>query len=353
MMRSLLVAGLVSCSSLVCANPLGHPQGAPNSDSPDSASLASGTQSEGQSPEQARQNATRWLMQMSRSAREANYQGILVFGDPANWHTLEIQHGFHEGTEYEKITHLTGAPREIVRVGRKVVWAKPGVRVAPTYKHASGLITSGADNKVASVTEHYQVQVVGTERVAGRMARKIELSPSDQFRFGQQLWLDEQTGLLLRCDLQNESGDVVERYQFATVEIGDELPISGLVNHPSVNESAQALSLKKTPSGKSPAQSMRWVPNWVPKGFDSVSQSEMPSSGEVQTYSDGMSAFSLFVDMVKGKPMPDMSQRWGATSAVVRHLQKDGERVRVTVVGEIPMTTAREVAYSVRYQSSQ
>ncbi|MGB1091199.1 MAG: MucB/RseB C-terminal domain-containing protein, partial [Oceanobacter sp.] len=94
-----------------------------------------------------------------------------------------------------------------------------------------------------------------------------------------------------------------------------------------------------------------WGPRWLPPGFSRVVHSmnaQMPTAMDrIQTYSDGISAFSLFLDRVKDKKMPDMDQRWGATSAVVRHTGKRDDKMRVTVVGEIPMKTARSVAKSV------
>ena len=86
----------------------------------------------------------------------------------------------------------------------------------------------------------------------------------------------------------------------------------------------------------------------MPPGF-ALSVERDAASRDALMYSDGLSAFTLFVDQVEQDSMPDMSRRWGATAAVVRH-QRDGERnMRITVVGELPMATAKRIALSVRH----
>ena len=64
------------------------------------------------------------------------------------------------------------------------------------------------------------------------------------------------------------------------------------------------------------------------------------------TFSDGLASFSLFVDRVgQGRSSSSrVSRQWGPVSATVEDiLTQDGQRVRLSVVGELPPMTLDKV----------
>jgi sigma-E factor negative regulatory protein RseB len=69
-------------------------------------------------------------------------------------------------------------------------------------------------------------------------------------------------------------------------------------------------------------------------------------------YSDGLAAFSVFVEDMPDSGAASMVSRNGATVAVT-HMIKDGEDepYLVTLVGEIPTPTAQRIARSVARRS--
>jgi sigma-E factor negative regulatory protein RseB len=286
-----------------------------------------------------------WLERMSHAIKETNYQGVLVFGNDQLWHTMAISHAMADGIEYEKISHLTGNPREIIRAGQDVSCTHPDDQALRLYDQSANLL-SGIDPHLPALDSYYQLRQARPERIAGRNALQIQVIPNDTFRFGQNLWLDEETGLLLRSDLVDRSRKVIERYQFAQITIGQAIPASEFEVPPG---SHQYVSHLATPGVTTMVEHQQgWYPQWVPPGF-ALSVERDAASRDALMYSDGLSAFTLFVDQVEQDSMPDMSRRWGATAAVVRH-QRDGERnMRITVVGELPMATAKRIALSVRH----
>ncbi|MDP2506805.1 MucB/RseB C-terminal domain-containing protein [Oceanobacter sp. 3_MG-2023] len=286
-----------------------------------------------------------WLARMSHAIKEVNYQGVLVFGNDRLWHTMAISHAMVDGVEYEKISHLTGHPREIIRVGQDVSCTHPDDQALRMYDQTANLL-SGIDPDLPALGSYYQIRQARSERIAGRDALQIQVVPNDTFRFGQNLWLDKETGLLLRSDLVDQSRQVIERYQFAEIRIGQSIPSTEFDAPP---DSHQYVSHFGASAATALIQHQQdWYPDWVPPGFTRSTESDA-TAGAALLYSDGLSAFTLFVDQVEQDSMPDMSRRWGATAAVVRHQRAGERRMRITVVGELPMATAKRIALSVRY----
>jgi len=94
----------------------------------------------------------------------------------------------------------------------------------------------------------------------------------------------------------------------------------------------------------------KWQARWVPNGYrlvainnDVASDSATPVLTSV--YSNGLSAFSVFVSSAHDEPSMDM--RRGATIACSRRIQASGNAYTATVVGEIPQLAAERVATSV------
>jgi sigma-E factor negative regulatory protein RseB len=89
-----------------------------------------------------------------------------------------------------------------------------------------------------------------------------------------------------------------------------------------------------------------WTLEWRPDGFVPAAA---PRSGKGQAvaFSDGLAAFSVFVEPARKMVMPTGASRIGATTVYMKQLSVDDIAFFVTVVGEVPPTTARKVAESV------
>ena len=77
---------------------------------------------------------------------------------------------------------------------------------------------------------------------------------------------------------------------------------------------------------------------------------DVEDSSYNRTFTDGLASFSVFVE-----PMPQLAQpgagvaRQGGTTAYTRGLVISGQPALITVLGEVPVNTARRVADSVAW----
>ena len=293
---------------------------------------AGGTQ---QHPEDARG----WLARMASSASDLNYRGSFLYERGGVLETLSISHAKVDGIERERLTYLSGVPREVLRVGEAVVCTETGEGGKAVRRGWPGAAAPGFTSRFSSLPEHYDVSLQGQDRVAGRVVRQLALIPRDAHRYGYQLSVDESTGLLLRSVLMSDAGRPLERFLFVTLDVG---------TTPEANE----FSLEGQLPGEEPVMPAtggepRWRPGWLPPGFALVSH-RAPAFAEARqvdahVYSDGLAVFSLFVEPVGAEPA-DVRGVQGATVAFSRRLRSpEGQEFLVTLVGEIPPATAEVI----------
>lgn len=339
---------------------------------PDSAKLSSEEQSsantEQRTPEQL-------LMQMEESTRQLNYQGTLVYSQGHRMETLKIFHKLENGQRWERLVHLTGTPREIIRRGEKVICVHPKTGVVKLDNSIpAGPFARNYQAQLRSVNEPYTVKLSGNTRVAGRDVIVLAVQPKDAFRYGFKLALDSETGLLLQSLMVDEKNKVLERFEYTEIEIGGEITIEQL--SPKFDVARDQLSVVDVSKGVSVSvsevvnskakqelstgqrEAKLWNVGWLPAGFlmsSSRNDEDSSSSAEGTTrkgamrnslmYSDGLTAFSVFI-----APNVDMRQlavQSGATVAYTSVKRDDKGVFSVTVVGEIPRKAAKNIATSV------
>jgi sigma-E factor negative regulatory protein RseB len=101
------------------------------------------------------------------------------------------------------------------------------------------------------------------------------------------------------------------------------------------------------------AAESRWRAQWVPAGFTMAASDirSTPTLKSVDTmmFSDGLAAFSVFIEDMPPAGAASMVSRRGATVAVT-HLVADPQSAHhlITLVGELPTATAQRIAESIQ-----
>ena len=263
--------------------------------------------------------------------------------------TFRVVHKVLNGVERERIVHLNGPHREILRVGDEVTYvltsddemlALDGTAPASPYRRVFG-------RHFEDMGDVYQVRVSGRHRVAARPAVRLSVTPRYQDRFGYRLWVDEETGLLLRSELKDAEGADLEIFQFTSLRIGDEVAEADL--QPST-EGAVVRSFSDPASA--PATAPNWRARWVPPGFQLTSAVVRQPPGKAQSvntlvFSDGLAALSVFIEAMPEAGAGTVVSRNGGTVVLTHSTAGDDGDHLVTVVGEVPVATARRVAAGV------
>ncbi len=308
------------------------------------------------------------LAQMSHSASELNYHGTVSYLRGDTMHSLRMAHAVIEGKEYERLEYMDGQPREIVRLGHEPGCIHPGQHLMRFHQNVSTRPRPEpqteqvqAEHQAAiynGINQHYDLSRGELVRVADRQGVELALKPKDLYRFGYRLVLDQESGILLRSELVGAEGDVLERFQFVEVVIGEALPKDYFLAE---QEAVSSYQTQHIAPGVIPAQAaeaiggLHWTVDWLPAGFTTDIKDLKIHTGDMASFTDGLSGFSVFIEPSQedeahqGKEkVVSGSSRLGATMAVSQTMMLNDHPYTVTVVGEIPITTAKQIAQSVK-----
>lgn len=297
-------------------------------------------------------DAQDWMQRMLEARKLRNYEGVLVYGRGEEVNSVQVVHRYQNGEEQERLLHLDGERREIRRQGDKIICILPGKETLELeHSLPSGPFSGPYAASPILPAEQYRLTLTGGGRVAGYDAVKLAVMAQDDYRYSYLLWLDKQTALPLKSLVLNKQGEVLERMQYTTLTIDSPIDDPKLALPAPVKE--QPIS-GVTEAKAEPAALVQWRPQWLPPGFQEVPAlvTRVDGQGTRGTdslvYSDGMSAFSVFIEPVGRKPAPEGVSQTGATIAYARSTEWADSYYMITVVGEVPKATAQRVAESVR-----
>ncbi|NJN52467.1 MAG: hypothetical protein HC809_12625 [Gammaproteobacteria bacterium] len=245
----------------------------------------------------AARSADEWLAFMNRAFVERSYDGVFSYFDGTDLATLRVVHAIVDGVQRERLVHLNGAPREILRRGDDVSCIlQPGdAMLALQESIPSGPFARAFTRSFEGISRNYDMTLQGDDRVADRAAVVIHVSPRDHDRYGYRLWLDRDKGLLLRSELVDMTGARLEIFQFAHVTIDESVDRLALEPVSSDGAVVNHLTLANAPNA-AVVDHMPWYAQWVPNGFAMATRDvrRAPSTDQpVDTlmYSDGLAAF--------------------------------------------------------------
>ena len=313
-----------------------------------------------------------WLHAMDEAFRTLNYDGVFEYSIAShsqiriqNWQgdravsftasvahdvtvaSFRIVHMVIDGVEHERIAHRGGPRREILRTGGQVSYALPAED--ESFAVAADLPAGPYPRRFMrseDLSANYRFDLSGRGSVIGRPAVCLEVQPLDDHRYGFLLWLDEETGLLLRSELRDATGRYLERVEFLSLKVGDSVSAEALLPEiPSVPlQPAVEPSARPTP----PTVPVNWKIGWVPAGFRITDAHPHEAKQGVHVmFSDGLATFSVFIEAAPRSAAGGVFSRNGATVLLSHDLTGERGDYLVTVVGEIPPKTARRVAESV------
>ncbi|MGY3639629.1 MucB/RseB C-terminal domain-containing protein [Pseudomonas sp. PK-RTE-24] len=285
-----------------------------------------------------------WLTRLGQAEQQQSFHGTFVYERNGSFSTHNIWHRVQNGQVRERLLQLDGSAQEVVRIDGRTQCVS-GTLIAGLGDSPNAAARAVDPKKLKN---WYDLAVIGKSRVAGRDAVIVSLTPRDQHRYGFELHLDKKTGLPLKSLLLNDKGQLLERFQFTSLDT-DEVPsdkdLMADADCKPINIGNDKASAAKTVQN--------WRSDWLPPGFELTSSS---SHKDAQTktqvsslmYDDGLARFSVFLEPLNGAIVTDTRTQLGPTVAVSRRLTTPQGEMMVTVVGEIPIGTAERIALSMR-----
>lgn len=275
-----------------------------------------------------------------------SYRGVFVYTRGDQVSSMKVAHRYRHGEVEERLIRQDGDTGEIIRKGTRVFCILPERgHVQLSQIIPSGPFAEAFNRQLMPVSDWYVPVMLGDDRIAGHQTVRIALNARDTNRYSYRLWLEKQTGLLVKSEVRSVTGKVLEKFQFTSLELTPNLSDKEFEIQSEIPVGAAQSSFVPLPDSPLPAAD-GWRLGWTPNGFQPAAR---PLAGNHQTvaFSDGLAGFSVFVESLDSVKMPTGASRIGATTVYMRQVAVADRDFLVSVVGEIPPETAMKVAESV------
>lgn len=293
--------------------------------------------------------ARAWLDRMAMAVHHLDYRGSLVYARNDSLEAMRVYHRVRDGVVQERLVSLTGAPREVLRDADAVRCIFPDEQsVLVESRITDPWFPVIPSEQVADPGTRYDFRLGTSERVAGMEAQVLHIVPKDRLRYGYQLWLERNTGMLLKSRLIDETGRPLEQVMFTELVIGALIADADL--EPSIRDDGfRLVEFARSADSGAAGEPGDWTIADLPAGFRLQNHSQRGGQeGEDvshMVFTDGLASVSVYVEPVAGAIAPPL----GATG--VGPINMFGARVRgyrVTAVGEVPSATVRLMVQAVR-----
>ncbi|PWC16136.1 sigma-E factor regulatory protein RseB [Brenneria roseae subsp. roseae] len=279
------------------------------------------------------------LQQMNSASRSLSYELSFINITQQGFESVRYRHAMLNNRSLAQLVLMDGPRREIVQRGNEISYFDSGLEpFTLTGDHIVDSLPALVYADFKKLAMYYDfVPADGRVRIADRLAVGIRIISRDATRYSYTVWVDAQSKLPLRIDLQDRNGERLEQFLVTSLIIDNEViealrPLEGINLPPSL------------PAPTPENVSFSWSAEWLPAGMKEVSHSRRILSGtnlpiETRLYSDGLFSFSINVSP-SPEVRPEQAIRTGRRS-IHTEVHNNNE---ITVVGEIPPATAKRIA---------
>ena len=285
------------------------------------------------------QDQADWLRRMEQASRTISYRGDFVFVRGDQMRQMRVVHLVDGDGVHQRVFSLDGPATETLLGGGERKQAAVGTygRLAESDNLP---FTTLLPQRLQALNDLYQISLGGIERVAEHQAQVINVEPEDGYRFGFRLWSELGSGLLLRAQMRDATGQVIEQFSFSSVDLD---ATGGVVTAPTEVVRSQPQPQAKT------GHWTHWRVAKIPRGF--ALQSMRRYAGQRQEmvdhllFSDGLATVSVFIEPLQdGLELANQAVNTGIVNALTGTVADN----QVTVIGEVPVATLSMILNSLQ-----
>ena len=296
------------------------------------------------------------LSMMQNFADQINYRGTFVFMHDGQLESMKILHGVSNGEVRERLTALSGEPREVLRDQETVTCIWPNRKLVTVEPASSDHGIPAIIPKELETIEHsYRIKAGPVKRIAGQKCHLVAIRPIDYFRYGYDLCIQPNTGMVLQSKMYHPRGGLLEEVMFTRLQYLEDIdeqefePVNDVEGYtwrkPNVDTQYSENSLDFDTS---------WRVSNLPPGFavSKISHRLMSTSDEPVQHmvvSDGYATVSVFI--VKPRELNRVREgrsRHGAINTFSRGFNDH----QITVLGEVPNATVEMIGTSIMYDGN-
>jgi sigma-E factor negative regulatory protein RseB len=301
----------------------------------------------------AQDDAWLLLQKASQAARELSYKGVFVYQSGSVSKSVQLTHMSYGQGEYARMVVLDGAPREVLSQGSDVVIFSPkNEKIMIEKKRGQNMFPALLPSNMDALKASYQSHSGGLERVGGRDAFVVHLTPKDQMRYGYKFWVDKEYGLLLKAMTLGEHGEALEQIGFSQLTLMDGQNMDWF--KPKYDPS-KSYEMDQEGPAKANAADMDLDVAQLPSGYRKVDQVKQFVQGKTlpvtqMIFSDGLASISIFIEPLAKGARPKVGHTVvGATHFFA--LVNEGHQIMV--IGEVPEAAVTQFSKAVSFKNKK
>lgn len=297
-------------------------------------------------------SAQAWIQRMNKAVVDSNYDGVLrqTFGRRAE--VFRIIHRHEDGELVERVIATDGSGYEQKRKGARWAEFRPAQKlvIVQTRHRSFGYIPAinGLDQRSS---RYYDVRDMGPTQLLGREVQVIHIDPRDELRYGYRFWLDRESALPLKLQRTTQDGTVLKEIAFISPPSRPKTIADSELMADVDARGFRWLSWDKYTPMYNPELTRAYVvrSELLPAGYRprifNLPEEDAAATGPRARYivSDGVSWADVFI----APAGDDEKTSSSAAGPIATYRLRVGD-VRVVVVGEMPLGTARQIAEAVR-----
>ncbi len=294
------------------------------------------------------------LVRSAEASRTRNYQGVVIYRGDERFEVLRVQHRYKDDSERERLVSLTGEPRQLLRIDNRLICILPkGRSMSIDRPNLKGFLAQLTAERVGQLKAFYEFRSEGVGRIAGRACNGVSVRPKDKYRYGYEVWTDQETNLPLKISLTGPESEVLEQVMFTEVAFPKTIADEAFETEVDIRKfNLITRNLPKLDDVPTPDQhgEPQVAFGKLPPGFKIVSHDDraLPDgSGNVEhlLLSDGLSSVSVFstVQSREEKVLQGVSHM-GAVQAYGKVVGS----FHVTIVGEVPGAAIKMIGDNLR-----
>lgn len=287
--------------------------------------------------------ALQWLQKMQTANNNLNYEISFVQTTPINMDSLRYRHIKHNNKIYAQMLTLDNAPQEIIQKDNLVSYYSLNATPFSIESHQiTDYFPSIMQSNLQGLMEYYDFVNFGRNRVANRVVQTIRVLPKDDFRYQYVVFIDEQNHLLLRSDMLDREGNLLEQFRVVNINL-DNISSNFVADLEKLN--APPIIAEKKSSAN---LTLNWHPNWLPQGFKLINQrteSDGENIIESQLFSDGLFYFTLHSSNAITQNQNELAHKQG--SLIIYTENRNNKEL--TFIGQLPIAVARRIVQEIQF----
>ena len=287
------------------------------------------------------------LTDMVNAVKSLPYELSFIIVNPEGITPLRYRHLIINGKPIAQMMQMDSSRREIIQKGNQISYFEPGFdSFSLEGSYILDYLPSVVFADFTRLQSYYNFIKLGRTNIGDISCQVIRIIPKDNLRFSYILLIDEKTKLPLRIDLLDSKNEILEQFKVVSVIFNSQELLKSMKGIASLNMPPLLLI------PKSITKQFNWQINQLPLGFEEVFRSykEIAANEALETmiFSDGLFSFSINVTKAGDHQLIEQPLRKGGLTI---YTVTKGQH-EVTVIGQLPLLTANQIAANVSFKET-